>query len=141
MSPYADLIIEIGDRFVIQGRYREYLARIRTPSGSVLFSSGWDRSRKHVEERAKQFQRETERHDRRGVDALPITHDQALACRIEIEEHVGVPEPLYFARVRHGEDGPVLFESGWHADALVAEQLARAYLHQLFRVALPQAEA
>ena len=140
MNPNAPSMIEIVDRFVVVGRYREYMALVRAPHGPILYSSGWDRSKKLVEERAKQAQRELDRQERRGLDAERQSYTEALNCRIEIEERPTDFGPAYCARVRKSENGTILYETDWCAEAADAENLARTYMRRMVRLVKPDLE-
>lgn len=127
--------IEVVDRFVITGRYREYMALVRASGGRILYSSGWDRSKRLVEERAKQAQHELSRQERRRSDAERLSYAEALECRIEIEEHPTDFGPAYRARVRKTENGIAMYETDWCAESTDAENLARAYMRRMLRLA------
>ena len=134
MNQHAQFTIELAERFVIAGRYREYMAQIRTSSGCVLYNSGWDRSKKRVEERAKHAQRELERQNRFHANVEQMSYDEALDCQIEIEEELTNWGVTYIARVRKCEHGPILFETDRYTNAIIVEQYARTYLQRLFRL-------
>jgi hypothetical protein len=137
MHPRALPSIEIVDRFVVAGRYREYMALVRAPGGRILYSSSWNRSRKLVEERAKQAQRELDRRERHYPDVERMTYSETLDCRIEIEERTTDFGSAYCARIRKSEHGEILYETGWCAESIDAENLARACLQRLVDLATP----